>query len=222
MKHIAKIMIEFAKYALNSCDSDEWWNKLTLEQQEEYLNEHKNTEKRITARNLITYIGKKNAQLKDAEKHIAEVLKDIMQDTNLVDQITLMKNVDDLSFSMQNDVDDITRKMRDLTQSKSNNIKEKARLEQAKTKNREKFNQELDRAKLFDELYNKFLFITRRKPKIDLNTNILDTKTGHLPLQKAIVKHLDRLQKVIYEWKSATKGISDKKDFIRLLGLSKS
>ena len=60
-----------------------------------------------------------------------------------------------MSSSMQDDVDDITRRFRDLTQKKSNSIKESAREEFVKTKNREKFNLELFRAKLFDELYNK-------------------------------------------------------------------
>lgn len=223
MKHIATIIVEFVKYAF--CKQADWWDELTFEQQEEYINNHENTEKRITAKHFISFVGKKYNQLKNAEQNIASVLKSILEDTCLDDQISLMKNIDDMSSSMQDDVDDITRRFRDLTQKKSNSIKESARAEFVKTKNREKFNLELFRAKLFDELYNKFSFVTKRKLKIDLLSSIADAKNnGNLSLRKAIVKNYYPLQKAISEWKNATKGITnaDKKDFVRLLGLSKN
>ena len=223
MKHIAKILIEFTKYALNNPS----WNNHSTDYQVNYIHDHPNTKKTVTHHNnekvphaaFIELAKKKYSNIKESAQEVLKSLKSIAKDTNSSDMRIFLKNVNDLSYSMNLDVNVFSNKFRDFLQSKANEIKQQSRQEFLERNDRQLLEIGTSRAAILDDGYEKFSYIRRYvQPKINLN-NALISENGNLSLQEAIVRNKDGLQKALTQWKTATNDIANTSDYMRLFGL---
>lgn len=230
MKHLGKIVIEFARIAMSSTD---WRDKLVrhttptgqvnivkvkslpTEEQEKYRPFESEYEKKV-----INLTAQHFSQINDNAKNIANVFETLIKDSDITHSDTIYKNISDVQSKMNYDVNVYTRKLRDDFSELRNKESEKLKTLSSKMP---EFQSQINKVKSMDKALLGFNDYKRHHtPIINLHQHIDNTvPSGENSLKLATWKNSDKLIEFFKKWEKITGGVTNANVYLRLLGLIK-